>query len=206
MPHDDSTSFYQHHAARLLQHELKHKERGEIAPFLELLRPGDRVLDLGCGSGLDLQTLRKAGFEGVGMEGAAARVEIARGVNPGAEILEKNFLFYTPKEAEWGGVWANRSLHHDAPEAVQRVVAALFRGLRIGGVFGLVMYEGTGAFEDREGDLQGPSRLIRPWSEKALCSMLEQSGFKILKVGRKPADPARGLLMPSLFVLAERKG
>jgi len=206
MLHDDSTSFYQRHAARLLQHELKHKELGEIVPFLELLRPGDRVLDLGCGSGLDLQALRRAGFEAVGLEGAVARALIARELNPGVEILEKNFFFYSPKEGEWGGVWANRALHHDAPEAVQRVVAALFRGLRVGGVFGLVMYEGTGAFEDREGDLAGPSRMIRPWSEKPLCSMLEQTGFKILKVGRKSADPARGLLMPSLFVLSERKG
>jgi SAM-dependent methyltransferase len=206
MLRNDSLAYYQHHASRLLQNELQHKDLTEIQPLLESLRPGARVLDLGCGSGLDLQSLRKSGFQGVGIEGAAARAAIAREMNPGAEILGKNFFFYSPVESEWGGVWANRSLHHDSPELVQRMVAVMFRGLRVGGRMGLVMYEGSGAFEDREGDLQGPSRMIRPWSEKPLCSMLEQTGFNILKVGRKPASPARGLLMPSLLVLSERKG
>jgi SAM-dependent methyltransferase len=201
-----SVSYYTHHADRLAQHDLRTKEMGEIVPFLELLRPGDRVLDLGCGSGFELQWMRKAGLEVVGIEASPVRAARARELNPGVEILEKNFLFYTPKEGEWAGALANRSLHHDSPEAVQRVVAGMFRGLRAGGVLCVVVYEGAGAFEDREGDLSGPSRMIHPWMEKPLCSMLEQTGFTILKVGRKPADAARGLLMPSLMVIAERKG
>ncbi len=175
-------------------------------PFLELLNPVARVLDLGCGSGLDLQWIRRSGREGVGIEAAAARVRIAREQNPGVEIQEKNFLFYSPKEAEWDGVWANRSLHHDSPEAVQRVVASVFRGLRPGGVFGVVVYEGTGGFQDREGDYSGPSRSLYPWREKPLCSLLEQTGFQIVKVGRKPSAPEEGHPLPSLLILAKKIG
>ena len=199
-----SIPYYEHHARRLADLDLRVKEAGEILPFLNLLRSGDRVLDLGCGTGFELQWMKKVGIEAVGMEASPARVALARELNPGVEILEKNFLFYTPKEGEWDAALANRSLHHSAPEGVQRVIAGLFRGLRPGGVLGLVMYEGVGAFEDREGDLSGPSRMIHPWMEKPLCSMLEQTGFGIHQVGRRGADPTRGLILPSLMVLARK--
>jgi predicted methyltransferase len=141
---------------------------------------------------------------GLGLEGSGVRAEIARAQNPGVEILQKNFLFLSLKEGEFDGVWANRSLHHFEPEVTQRVVGALFRGLKAGGVFGLVIYEGQGGFEDREGDLAGPSRFLHPWSEKAICSMLEQTGFKIKKVGRQTANPSHGHPLPSLLIIATK--
>jgi SAM-dependent methyltransferase len=206
MKSQDSVSYYDHHALRLAAHDLRVKSPGELLPFLELLAPEARVLDLGCGSGLDLQWIRRSGREGVGIEAAASRARIAREQNPGAEIHGKNFLFYSPKEAEWDGVWANRSLHHDAPEAVQRVVASVFRGLKPGGIFGVVVYEGAGGFQDREGDYSGPPRFILPWREKPLCSLLEQTGFQIVKVGRRPAAPEGGHSLPSLLILAKKIG
>ncbi len=206
MKSQDSVPYYEHHALRLAEQDLRVKSPGELVPFLELLVPNGRVLDLGCGSGFDLQWIRRSGREGVGIDAAPSRARIAREQNPGAEILEKNFLFYSPKESEWDGVWANRSLHHDSPEAVQRVVAGVFRGLRPGGIFGVVVYEGSGGFQDREGDYLGPSRSLHPWREKALCSLLEQTGFQILKVGRKPAAPEEGHALPGLLVLAKKIG
>lgn len=68
----------------------------------------------------------------------------------------------------------------------------------------MVVYEGTESFLDREGDLMGPSRYLHPYSEKALCSMIEQSGFKIKKVGRQPAQSDLGHPLPSLLILATK--
>jgi len=202
MKSQDSVNYYNHHALRLAQEALQSKNPADLLPFLEVLNPKSRVLDLGCGSGLDLFYLKRSGHEASGLDASPKLVEIARAQNPGLEILEKNFLFLSLKEGEWDGIWANGSLHHYDPEMVQRVVAACFKGLKTGGILGVIIFEGTESFEDREGDLTGPPRFIRPFSEKAICSMLEQSGFKILKVGRKPAEGAYSL--PRLLVLASK--
>jgi len=49
-------------------------------------RPGERVLDLGCGSGRFVAALRAAGAEPVGVEIADAALERARAVAPGADL------------------------------------------------------------------------------------------------------------------------
>jgi SAM-dependent methyltransferase len=204
MKSSDPVPYYEYHARRLAEAGLKLRNQAEVLPFIEAVGPGARVLDLGCGSGHDLQLMRKVGLDASGLDASRTQLELAGVLNPGAELLQKNFLFYTPKENEWDGVWANRSLHHFAPEATQRVVASLFRGLKRGGTLGVVVYEGDGGFEDRDGDLAGPSRWMQPWREKAISSMIEQSGFVISKVGRQPANGAQGHALPSLLILARK--
>ncbi|MBU6154496.1 MAG: methyltransferase domain-containing protein [Bdellovibrionales bacterium] len=204
MKSSDSVPYYEYHARRFADSDLAVRNPGEVLPFLQELSPGARVLDLGCGSGFDLKYIRKAGMDGVGLDASEARLKIAATLNPDAPLLQKNFLFYTPAEGEWDGVWANRSLHHFSPEVCQRVIASLFRGLKRNGVLGVVVYEGTDGFQDRTGDLAGPSRWIQPWREKAISSMIEQSGFVIKRVGRKPQEPERGNMLPSLLILARK--
>ena len=49
-------------------------------------RPGERVLDLGCGAGRFVAALRAAGCDPVGVEVASAALERARAVAPGADL------------------------------------------------------------------------------------------------------------------------
>jgi SAM-dependent methyltransferase len=198
----DSVSYYNHHALRLSKLWLQEKNVADLLPFLEELKPDSRVLDLGCGAGLDVLYLNRAGHTAVGLDSSPKLVEMARAQNPSAEIWEKNFLFLSLKEAEWDAIWSNGSFHHYEGEVLQRVVATCFKGLKPGGTIGIVLFEGDENFEDREGDLMGPARNIRPYTEKQICSMLEQTGFKIKRVGRKPVDAINSL--PRMLVLASK--
>ena len=49
-------------------------------------RPGDRVLDLGCGAGRFVAAAREAGADVVGVDIAEAALERARQVAPGADL------------------------------------------------------------------------------------------------------------------------
>src|SRR5918998_3871860 len=49
-------------------------------------RPGERVLDLGCGAGRFVAALRDAGAEAIGVELAEAALERARRTAPGADL------------------------------------------------------------------------------------------------------------------------
>jgi SAM-dependent methyltransferase len=188
----DSVRYYDHHSARLAQLETT-ADPTLLAPFLSALAPGSRVIDLGCGVGADLRLLTAAGHVAVGMEASTPLAQAAS--TTGCEVLNKNILFWTPMADEWDGVWVNRTFQHLGPEETQRVVASAFRGLKPGGVLGVIVPEGTGAYEDREGDLEGPSRWIHPYTEKQLCSMIEQTGFKTLQVGRRQKETTSELLV-----------
>jgi SAM-dependent methyltransferase len=60
--------------------------RRRRALLLGEARPGERVLDLGCGAGRFLAALREAGAEAVGVELAEAAAERARANVPGADV------------------------------------------------------------------------------------------------------------------------
>jgi SAM-dependent methyltransferase len=60
--------------------------RRRRALLLREVNPGERVLDLGCGSGRFVAALRDAGADPVGVELAQAALQRARGNVPGADL------------------------------------------------------------------------------------------------------------------------
>ena len=84
--------------------------------------------------------------------------------------------FWNPQEGEWDGVWASHLFNKYKPDETQRVVASAFKGLKPGGVLGVIADE-------------------EKYTEKQLCSMIEQSGFRILQVGRRKVEAISELLV-----------
>ena len=197
MKSKESTEYYDHHSARLHREWLEQKSPAELSPFLQELKPNSRVLDLGCGSGIDLSAFATAGHRVVGLDQSPKMVDLARALNPGVEIRQKNFLFLDLALGEWDAIWVNGAFNLFAPEIIQRVIAICFKGLATGGTLGIIADEGEGTFEDRSGDLSGPSRQVHLYSEKQLCSMTEQTGFKVDRVGR---------MTGTILILAKRVG
>jgi SAM-dependent methyltransferase len=61
-----------------------------------LLRPGARVLDLGCGHGRNLESLRAQGFRALGLDASAERLTQAQARGDGAAPLVRADLFELP--------------------------------------------------------------------------------------------------------------
>jgi SAM-dependent methyltransferase len=203
----DHSAYYDLQARQLHQKWLREKSPADLLPFIEMLEPGARVLDLGCGNGLDLAWLTKAGFQGVGVESSPELAAAARAIHAqsGVEIREKNFLFMNLAEGEFGGVWANLSFSELPAETLQRLLAICFKGVKVGGVLGAILVEGTGSFEEaaeygaKAGE-KTPTRKIHLYSEKALCSMFDQTGFQVMRVGRKKSADGQD----QILILAKR--
>jgi SAM-dependent methyltransferase len=192
-------------------------DRGALGPFLECLAGISNIVDLGCGLGDDLAILAGAGHQVLGLDASKPALEAVAerlrryplGVGPGQgqgsiETQLKNILFWSPKPAEWDGVWIHRTLQHLSAEESQRVIATAFRGLKPFGWLGLVVPEGQGTFEEKGADLQGPSRWIHQYQEHQICSMVEQTGFRIERVGRRTQNAGIKKAEPELMILAQR--
>ncbi|NNG05803.1 MAG: methyltransferase domain-containing protein [Inquilinus sp.] len=102
------------------------------APVVTLLapRPGERILDLGCGDGTLTESLIAAGAEVVGIDASADMVAAARARGIDARTADAAALSFT---AEFDAVFSNAALHWMT--AADAVLAGVRRALRPGGRF-----------------------------------------------------------------------
>ncbi len=102
-------------------------------PVVELLapRPGERVLDLGCGDGALTLQLERRGAVVVGVDASADMIRRAREQGLDAQVLDGAALAF---DHEFDAVFSNAALHwmKSDPDAVIQGVA---RSLRPGGRF-----------------------------------------------------------------------
>jgi trans-aconitate methyltransferase len=96
------------------------------APVLELLapKPGERILDLGCGDGVLTNKIADLGCAVIGLDASADFVASAR--QRGLEVVEGNAyeMDFAPR---FDAVFSNAALHwmKDADEIIRRVARAL---------------------------------------------------------------------------------
>jgi len=102
------------------------------AAVLELLnpRPGERILDLGCGEGSLTERIAAAGASVVGVDVSEEMVAGARARGLDARVMDAVRL---PFDGEFDAVFSNAALHwvrdHDA------MLAGVYRALKAGGRF-----------------------------------------------------------------------
>ena len=144
--------------------------------FVALLKPGSRVLDLGCGSGRDSVAFRKLGFEVLAIDGADEFVRHVSSLQIPAQKMLMEELFF---ENEFDAIWCCASLVHvnknNLPDVIRRIKKALkSRGLCF---FSFKMGEGEG-FEN--------GRYFHYVNEEQLRTYL--INYEILSISKNSSD------------------
>ena len=93
-------------------------------------RPGERILDLGCGDGALTTTIAAAGAHVMGVDSSPSMVESARSLGLDVRLASGDELAF---DSEFDAVFSNAALHWMRNQ--DKVLAGVYRALKPGGRF-----------------------------------------------------------------------
>ena len=100
--------------------------------FEEHLKPGSRILDLGCGSGRDSKYFLDKGYKVVSLDASEAMCRKTQELTGKAAVhMRIEDMNY---ENEFDAVWACASLLHVAKSDMHKILEKAMKALRVGGV------------------------------------------------------------------------
>lgn len=166
------------------------------APLLELLapKPGEHILDLGCGDGVLTEKIVVAGASVVAVDAAADMVAAARKRGLDARVVAGQDLDF---EQVFDAVFSNAALHWMRPP--EKVLAGVYRALKPGGRFIAEMggHNNIAAIIVALSAVLGRRGLdahrLNPWyfpSAEAYREKLEAAGFEVDEIPIVPRPTA----------------
>ncbi|MDZ4791686.1 MAG: methyltransferase domain-containing protein [Hyphomicrobiales bacterium] len=150
-------------------------------------KPGERILDLGCGDGALTAGLVRAGAEVIGIDASEPLLQAARQRGIDARLMDGEALMFN---AEFDAVFSNAALHWMTQP--QLVIDGVKRALKPGGRF-VAEFGGHGnvsaivtAMRSAAVVFKGDAALAGPWfypTDTEYRAMLEASGFQVRRIG-----------------------
>jgi SAM-dependent methyltransferase len=161
-----SVDYYQLHADEFYERTVGVRIPHLYEPFLELIPPGGRILDIGCGSGRDSLHFSQCGYEVTAVDPSPAMRERASRLI-GKPVLPGSFEDLVYKNA-FHGVWACASLLHVSRQEMTRVIKRLTDALKINGAL-------YASFKARDADWIEDGRHFTGYTKAALSTLFAAS-------------------------------
>lgn len=172
---DKSVDYYDKNAQTYFDTTKNVDMEKQYTAFLELLKPGAKILDAGCGSGRDSKNFIEKGYSVTAIDGST---ELAKKASSfiGQEVMPLKFNQLKFKN-EFDGVWACASLVHIPKKEFDESFTPLVDSLKEGGYLYTCMKLGEGESEDNKG---------RPFSyyswDELEAAISKQPDLKIVKM------------------------
>jgi SAM-dependent methyltransferase len=174
------TDYYQTHYQEYFDRTVAVDPAGFLKPFIQRLRPGASILDIGCGSGRDLLWLGKQGFSPTGFERSSGLAELAR-CHSGCRVMEGDFETFDFLPFSFDAILASGSLVHVPPHRLTDVLKNIQHALAPIGVFYLSLKQGEGTFTDSLG------RTFYFWRDQDIQTILLQIQMKVVFFSVSPS-------------------
>lgn len=120
------------YASEAEAYAIRYAVSEELTPFLALLPPGSRILELGCGGGQDSEAMIAAGFDVLPTDGSPELArEAAKRLGRSVDVLLFEDIAFVE---EFDAVWANACLLHVPRSSLAAILTKVRMALRPGGV------------------------------------------------------------------------
>jgi|SRR3989338_6877246 len=172
--YDKTTDAYSSHVKFL--HPLK-----ESRFFISLLNRGNRVLDLGCGSGRDSKIFADKGFKVTGVDLSSKMIKKARKEIKNAEFKVVDIEALKFGKNSFDGIWANASLLHIPKRKLDSVIETLSGILKNDGIMFIRVKSGDGESLEPDKRYGNVKKFWHYFKKGELGSILIKHKLKILK-------------------------
>ena len=141
--------------------------------FLNYLKPGSSIIDLGCGSGRDLKYFKEHGYLAEGLDASEKLCQLATDYS-GCPVICTDFINWKP-EKQYDAFWANASLLHLKEEELLDFFKEKTRYLKKDGIIYFSMKSGIPTGNDEKG------RFFTPFTEYLLSKILSTPSLNLLE-------------------------
>lgn len=174
--------------------------------FLELLPKNGKILDVGCGVGVDSAYAQINGFKVVGVDMSEKMLEIAGSNNSNVDFRLEDIRSVEFGEGEFDGIIASCSLIHVPKEEVPKTLKRLSSFLKSGGM----IYVGLQAGESKEIFIDEPFKpdeklFLNIFSFDEIKKLLIDEGFEITHRHERIAEKKEELDFTKLYIIAVKK-
>lgn len=200
---DDTVATYDRMAGWFAERHWQTRLEPQMERLLELVPPGGRVLDAGCGPGRDCAWLAELGREPIGLDLSAGMLAEAGRRVPGGRFLLGDLRALPMPAASVDGVWMCASLLH----LPKREAGAALREARGVMPVGAPLYVGVqeGSGQGWRSDVHGP-RWFSYWQAGELAAAIAGAGFGVRETTTFAGGPVRWVTIHAVAVGPLREG
>ena len=159
-----------------------------IADFAKLIKKSDKILELGCGPGIDADYLTRKGAEVWASDLSRTMLKLAQKRNPKVHFEQKDMREVEFPENSFDAVVASFSIIHLPKKDIPKLLKNIHNFLKLKGLFYIGIQEG----ESFEGNVRSKYNVkdllfLNVMTEKEIKDLLENAGFEIQKEFRRQA-------------------
>ena len=178
-------------------HEFIEPERRQ---FIDRLPVGSRILDCGCGPGIDTERFSRLGYVVTAIDLSDRFVEFTKKRVPNADVKKMDMRFLEFRDASFDGVWSSFSLLHIRANEVKKTLSSFKSVLRDGGLLFTALHRGPKT-EWVKTPISGMERYtyVQEWIQSDIEALVRASGFEIIV--SRPFE-RKGGRYPLLSILA----
>lgn len=162
-----------------------------LAAFVNLVVPGGKILDAGCGSGRDAGLLQSSGFNVIGVDISTGLLAVARENYPEIEFTQGTLLNLPFENSCFDGVWAHASLVHlETTEDVKIALAEFYRVLKPNSILHIYVKQQLGTEKTSlvVDSISKSERFFRWFTKDELHNLLTDAGFTVISINDNIGD------------------
>ena len=159
-------------------HEFIESERQQ---FIQRLPAGSKILDCGCGPGMDTERFSRLGYNVTAIDLSERFVKLTKERVQTATVKKMDMRYLEFPEASFDGLWASFSLLHIRASDMEQTLSGFRAVLRPHGLLFIAVHRGLKTHWVKR-TISGMERdtYVQEWVQAEIEDVVNSSGFNVL--------------------------